>query len=195
MRVTACFVVSFFLILVSSTAVPFDGSRKGFILGGSVGGGFDSFTQTLEFGGEELTFDRETKGAFLSDFMIGLGISEQVLLYYSNRLAWFGLTNALDQRVTISNGVSGIGISYYLNSEGNTFVTSSVGLSLWDTPFESDSSTWTGFGLSGGIGYEFSPHWSVLALLLLGNPSDSELGVTATANSMAFGVVISGIAY
>ena len=75
------------------------------------------------------------------------------------------------------------------------FFVRTLGLSSWDTPFESGSSNWSGFGLSGGVGYEFSPHWSVQGLLLWGIPSESEVGFKVTSNAVAFGVVITGVAY
>lgn len=115
MRFCVCFSIVFFLILGSSAAKAFDGKRKGFVLGGSLGLGLDSFTQTIDRGRSQIIGDRETKDALHTGFLIGVGFSEQMLLYYSYRMAWFGITNALDENVTIANGISGVGLSYYMN--------------------------------------------------------------------------------
>ena len=65
------------LVLTAGSAEAFDGNRKGFILGGSLG----AAATNIE--------DGDTKGSLATEFIIGGGISPQVLLYYTNYGTWF----------------------------------------------------------------------------------------------------------
>ena len=108
---------------------------------------------------------------------------------------WFSITNVLDESVTILNQIGGVGTRYYLDPQSPFFLAGSIGLSLWDAVFEENSDGWLGFGILGGVGYEFRPHWSVEAGLGWGNPSKSESGITAESNALAFLVTVNGLAY
>ena len=61
------------------------------------------------------------------------------------------------------------------------------------TPFESqhESDYSRGFGLSGGVGYEFKKHWAVEGTLNWGQPKDDEV----TFNGFSVMVTIGGTLY
>src|SRR5512138_3236155 len=102
------------IVCLAATSFAFDGNRKGFILGGGLGLGMTSYTQTLSGFGESLTRDRENKGAFITDFKIGFGANEQTEIYYSSKVSWFGMENVYGDNVTIANGSSALGVSHSL---------------------------------------------------------------------------------
>jgi hypothetical protein len=191
-------VLAFVLVMVTvSAAAAFNGQRKGFILGGGFGFGSTSYTQTLKMNGESMTSDRENKGAFNSDFRIGYAPSDQLAIYYGSKVAWFGFTNAYDDDVTVSSGVSSLSFSYYLNTTApSAYFNGGIGLSSWALPFEDDApDPWNGFGLLGGVGYEFSRHLSAEFNLVYGNPGTNESGLKIHADVISVMVTINAIAY
>lgn len=174
----------------------FDGKRQGFILGGGFGTGFTSFTQTVEFMDEEITSDRESKLPFITSFIIGGGLSPNVLLYYFNKVSFFPIENVFGDNVAIASGVGGLGVTYYFSPKApSAFLAGGLGGATWTAPFESDSDWWFGFGTLFGAGYEFSPHWSIEADVALGWPSDEEMGIKATSNVFSLMVTFNGLAY
>jgi len=184
------------VVLTSQTADSFNGSRKGFILGGGLGAAGTTFEQTVSGGGESITGESETKASVLTDFKIGLGTSEQFLLYYFNHVTWFSIENIFANDVTIANGVGGIGMTYFFKPAGpGAFIEGGLGLSTWALPFEDDADTWNGFGIWLGGGYEFSPHWMVEGTLGYGNPSESESGVKAETKASTIGVSVNYLGY
>ncbi|MDH3197985.1 MAG: hypothetical protein OEO21_07070 [Candidatus Krumholzibacteria bacterium] len=194
---TAFAAIALLTLLAASSAEAFDGNRKGFILGFGLGGGMASFTQTVELTGQpEQTSDRESKGAFATDFKIGGGFNEQFLLYYVARSSWFSITNALNEKVTILNQVGGVGATYFLSeASSSAYFLGAIGLGTWSTPFESGGSTWLGIGLTGGAGFEFAKYWSVEGTVSWSNPSDEEPGIKAKSNVVSVLVTIQGTAY
>ena len=76
-------------------------------------------------------------------------------------------------------------------SETGLFVTGGIGFSEFDAPFEGNVEAFTGFGLIGGVGYEFSRHWSIEADLLYSKVEESgvdfdSIGVRVSVNVLAF---------
>lgn len=194
------------VIVTATSACAFNGERSGFILGFGLGPGYTNFSQ--EAGGTES--DSEGKMSIVSDFKIGGGFNEQFLLYYENRVSWFKMT-AIDEAyydpysneitftekdVTIAHAVGLVGMSYYFKTEVPSFYAlGSIGVSTWSAPFETNSDTWVGFGISGGVGYEFAKHWSVEGTLNWGNPSTDVLDGTVTTKVFSVLFTISGLAY
>ncbi len=185
-------------LCLATGASAFDGNRKGFILGGGLGLGLTSFTQTLEYTimDTSTTSDRENKFAVMTDFKIGFGATEQVLVYYTNKVSWFSIENVYKDNVTIANGLGGVGVAYYFKPTGpSPYISGGLGLSTWMLPFESDADTWTGFGLVVGGGYEFSPHYSIEGNLVWGEPGKEEGGLKASSNALSLTVTIKALAY
>jgi hypothetical protein len=190
---TVCVLALVAILLGVSVSHAFDGNRRGFILGGGIGAGLTSFSQEVDspiFG--KLETDRENKFALVTDFRLGGGFTEKFMLYYANKVAWFGMDSAAGKSVTIAHGIGLVGASYYFNvAAPSMYLVGSIGLSSWSAPFESDSESWSGFGITGGVGYEFATHWSVEGTLNWGNPGKGEF----TTNAFSVLVTVNGLAY
>ena len=169
-------------VIVTATSVfALDGTRKGFVIGIGVGPGMTSYT----IGNS----DRESKFALASDFKIGAGISEKLLVYYVSRVSWFS-HDLPTETVTAANGIGLVGSSYYFKTDVPSFyVLGSVGLSSWSYPFESTSDTWTGLGVSVGAGYEFAKHYAAEATVNWGNPGSDNVDVDALSFMVTVGVL------
>ena len=191
------------VLLVSATsAFALDGTRKGFILSFGIGPGMTSLTS--EYNGS--SSDRENKFALTTDFKIGGGITEQFTLYYINRVAWLSFESEIctynfftgtvtcvkGDNVTVAHAIGLLGASYYFQPEApSPYVLGSVGISTWSAPFEENSDTWTGLGVSGGFGYEFAQHWALEATLNYGKPSEGDFSI----NALSVLVTVSGTLY
>lgn len=195
-KVTQLALIACLTLCVATGASAFDGNRKGFILGGGLGLGLTSFTQTVEFLGTSTTSDRENKFAVMTDFKIGYGATEQVLVYYTNKVSWFSLENVYGDNVIIVNGVGGVGMTYFFQPvTPSPYIMGGLGLSTWNAPFEEGSEGWYGFGLAVGAGYEFSRHYSVEVNLTWGEPGKEEGVVKASSNALSLMVTINALAY
>ncbi len=170
-------------ILASTNVFAFDGKRKGFIIGGGIGGGF--LSNKTSFGSFS---DTESQGVFLTKLKIGYAPSNTLEIYWIANSSWWR-----ENDMTLFLGVSAIAVTKYLDntSETGLFVTGGIGFSEFDAPFEGDVDASTGFGLIGGVGYEFSRHWSIEADLLYSKVEESgvdfdSFGVRVSVNVLAF---------
>ena len=193
-------IVVFTLLLVMTIAMgsqAFNGERKGFVLGGGLGLGSTSYTQTLEMNGQSATSDREGKGAINTDFRIGYAPNNQLSIIYDSKVAWFGFTNAYNEDVTVSSGASSIALNYYLNPVSpSTYFSGGIAIATWSLPFEEHApDPWSGFGIHGGIGYEFSRHFSGEFNLVYGHPGTEESGLKVHANVVSVMLTFNAIAY
>ena len=195
-KVTQLALIACLTLCIATGASAFDGNRKGFILGGGLGLGLTSFTQTVEFLGTSTTSDRENKFAVMTDFKIGYGATEQVLIYYMSKVSWFSIENVYGNNVTIANGFGGAGVAYYFKPTGpSPYISGGLGMSTWMLPFEEGADTWVGFGLVVGGGYEFSRHYSIEGNLAWGKPGKEVGGVKASSNALSLMVTINALAY
>lgn len=199
MKIRSVFIL---FLLIISNLFAFDGKRKGFILGFGAGFSNISFKQKIEGYGESINSDKENKIGFGTDFKIGYAPNNRVEIYYFSKVAWFSLVNALNENVTISDGVAGAGLSYYLSPKlkeyewtSSSFISGGLGWSGWSTPFEEDSESWSGTGFFVGGGYEFSKHYRIEADLYINNPSIDEGDYTFTTNSTVFMITFSALAF
>ncbi len=196
MRLSRVLLVAALVGIMAVGAAAFDGQKKGFLLGGGLGAGMISYTQTVEYGGLSITSDRENKGAFNTDFKIGWGINEKTEIFYTSKVTWFGVDNPIGDNVTFADGLYGIGVAHSFRAWIPTwFVTGGLAMSTWTAPFESNSNTWSGLGLYLGTGYEFARHYNVEFDVIYGNPGDSEGGMKASASSTTFRATINALAY
>lgn len=133
---------------------PSTANRKGFLFG--LGGGVGAHRAPVS-----RFFDAGTTNelAILTDLSIGYAPTDQVLIYYSNQVAW-----SRSARYDIV-GVTGVGVTYMIEPSSPTFfVRGSVGGGIVaDVDFDSGrvSSNDTGLGLTFSGGYEFARHWSI----------------------------------
>jgi len=197
MKIRVVILTVVLVMLMAISAMAFNGQRKGFILGGGLGFGVTSYTQTVKWNGLSETGDRENKGAFNTNFQIGYAPSDQVAIYYVSKVAWFSMTNAYDDEVTIASGAGGLGFSYYQKPVAPSMIfTGGIAVSSWSLPFEDDApDPWQGFGIFGGVGYEFARHVSAELDLVYGKPDTKEDGVTASANVMSVMLTVNALAF
>ena len=133
---TMLFISAVLLFLcVSSFGMAFDNHRHGFIIGG--------------LGGIAVNFFWDTDGSVVfipflhTDFRIGWGFKgDKVMLYYWNP------TNLFDF-------IIGPGVSYYFKPNSPSHYINAGIVGYMQGFFEA------GFGVMGGIGYEYARHWSV----------------------------------
>lgn len=178
--------VLFLLIsmLFASTASALGGERKGFFVGFNVGPAITSFTQTLNVGGQSINADRENKFGLGTDFRIGYAPSNQAMIYYTNKITWFSMENALGSNEIFVNGVGLLGVSYYMQpTHPSIYLTGTLGVSTWGI-MDDINNAWNGFGLGAGFGYEFTKYWSVEAIVIWGNPGDSLSGIDVSTNAI-----------
>jgi hypothetical protein len=156
--------------------------RKGFILGLGIGFGGMSLNANSFLGSGEVT-----RSAFITDFRIGYAPSNTFEIYYVSKVFWWG-----ESGWTLIHGLSSIGFSTYLNKETETglFLTTGVGVSTVDAPFENVNPSY-GLGLFGGLGYEFVRHWTFEVDLLYSYISD----VGVDLRLFGLGLTISGLIY
>ena len=183
------------LLVFAAPAGAFDGKRKGFVLGVGLGPGLSSYTQELSVSGlGSAASSRETKVGVSTDFRIGFGPTEQVLVVYDNKVTWIPFDNAIGNHVTIADGISSLSVSYYLaQSAPSGFLTGGLGAAGWSAPFESNSSGSIGLGMFVGGGYEFTKLWNLEGSLGYGSPSDTQQGVKLTTNTITFRVTINAL--
>jgi hypothetical protein len=180
------------LIAVASNAGAFDGDRKGFVLGGGIGGGTASIQQEMSgfFSGKS---DRETNGTFVTDFRIGGAFNENWMLYYDNQV-WWGSAEFTSGSKTFALGIGLVGLSYYFTADTPSwYLVGSIGVSTFGPA--DDYGAQSGFGISGGVGYEFARHWSAEAVVGWGSPEEESGGTTLTTDAFVFAVRIHGLAY
>jgi hypothetical protein len=190
-------ILAIIVVLALVTNVyAFDGQRKGFVIGFGLGGGYTTFTQTIEFMGLSETGDRENKFGLHTDIKIGYAPSNQLLIYWMNNFTWFSTENIFDDNVTFASGVSGFGFSYSFSSEDKSaFLRGGIGGSAWMAPFDSDIDSWYGFGVVGGFGYEFAKHWSIEAIVMWSNPTSEDLGINLKTEAFSFAITLNILGY
>jgi len=155
--------------------------RKGFIIGLGLGAGYLS-NQASGF-----VYGTLNRATFLTDFKIGYAPTNTLELYYINKVSWWG-----ESGVTLALSLSSVGFSIYPNKQTATgfFLTGGVGLSAVDAPFENVDASY-GYGMFGGLGYEFSKHGTIETNLLYTHITD--FGVAL--NSYAIRIMLSILAY
>jgi len=201
MKTKLSMIIVLTLILVNLSA--FDGKRKGFLLGYGIGVSNVSYHQEIESDGNTEKSDDENDTGFATDFKIGYAPNNKLEIFYSGKTAWFSMMNVNEDEVTISNAIGVIGASYFLSSRlsesewyPSLYLSGGLGISSWDVPFEEEKGDpWVGFGVFGGVGYEFVRHLRIEADLCISNPSIEEEGITFTTYSTAIMVTVSAMAF
>lgn len=189
--------VGFVLFLLATNAQAFDGQRKGFLLGIGIGPGLTSYTQKVTVQMVSVESDRENTAGVMTDFKIGYAPDNSWAIYYTSKVSWFGMTNALGNDVTIANGLGAVAVSYWFNQQApSPFIAGGIGFSTWSLPFEDNPpDTWMGAGLFAGGGYEFSRHWSVEGYLSWGKPEDKVYGIEVSSNVLSLTFTVNVLGY
>ena len=118
--------------------------RRGFIIGLGVGPGLNTLT---DGGGSE------TDVGVATDFKIGAQVSPTIQVYYLGRSNWF------EPEVSnlVAAGISALGVTYVLPS-APVHLSGGIGFATF-LEFDFFGDSFTGFGLTGGFGYEFAELW------------------------------------
>ena len=191
--------IAVFIIGFTAPGYAFDKVRKGFILGFGLGPGYDTYTETRDSSGTEVGSFDDSKISLFTDFKIGYAPSNQLMVYWMSKGAWFGVDSTIidDEvdEVSILGGVGGLGLTYFLQPEApSLFITAGVGFSTWSLPFEG-TDPYTGLGIAGALGYEFSTNWTLEASVLWGKPKKDLDMYENSVDNMAFGLTINVLGY
>ena len=186
----------FIFALTSTKVFAFDGQRKGFIVGGGLGGGF--LSNKFSLGPSSNT---ASQGVILTEFKIGYAPSNTLEIYYINKGSWWRETffegSFFEDGGTALLALSAVGVTKYLGTSGTgLFVTGGLGPAIFDSPSKLDVHPSIGFGLFGGVGYEFSKHWSVQADVLYLNISEADISdPDSDLDSFGFRVSLNFLAF
>ena len=178
-------------LCVSSFGMAFDNHRQGFIIGGLGGIAVvtwkdDGIYETAYGTNIALHFDLRVGGGFKGD---------KFMLYFWNVCNWFSIENYYDpddpdnpEDQLIINVIGGLGVSYYFKpTSPSLYINAGIGIAMW-------SAIQPGVGAMGGIGYEFTRHWSVECGVMWGKTMNPTY-VKDNGNSLAITLSIIGIAY
>jgi hypothetical protein len=178
------------MVLVSAvSAARADNTRKGFIFGLGLGGGYQTYDAEIT----GMDTERSDKFALASDLRIGGGLNDQLILYYGNRMSWFDFDGLWADEEYAAFGVNGLGVSYFFKPQApSLYLVGSVGIAYWMWPGNISDWEGDGFGFSAGIGYEFKRHLVVEGTLGWGQPeSDSGGGkIDAVSILVTIGVLL-----
>ena len=161
-------ICSLFVFTIAFSAKP------GFIVGFGAGLHSGEYSQELFFDSEYYSTDILSEG-LATDFKIGFALNNALEVYYTSKVAWFSMDNALGETSNMINGLAAFGGSIFLNPYKPTiFISGGVGISTWTVWDDPDYSPWTGTGYYVGIGTEFSKNLRIEANLISGKPETSE---------------------
>jgi hypothetical protein len=212
------YLIAILTVNIGANIFAFDGHRRGFVVGFGVGPGLTSLDYSIEHYSTIPNSEVQTKLAAETDLRVGIGFTDQWLVYVGSNAALFRLDQirfkdelfgtpidkGIDIDLTIVSYGEVLGVSHYFRREApSPYVTAGLGFSVWTAPFESGFDPWVGFGFSIGAGYEFTPHWSVEGSAVYGNPSGDEFytkdGVYsvdhAQTKSLSFRITANVLAY
>jgi len=179
------------VMLLASSAMAFDGQRKGFVLGGGLGLA-PAATWKADL---NVTPELEDSGPGVGvQIVIGYAWDEHNMIVYEANAAGYNST-AYGVDFTAYQGFNGASWYHYFGPKGKTVFTA-AGLGVYSfrgeldyngADFENDP----GGGVLGGVGYEFSPHWQVGAFVSAGRTTDAGIDF----DHAHINVLISGVAF
>jgi hypothetical protein len=178
-------------LVVTSSAMAFDGRRKGFVLGGGLGlapiatwegdlGNISDFEDTGIGGGLQI--------------LIGYAWDEfNMIVYEGNGVAYESEVFIVD--FTAYQGFTGASWYHYFGPSGRTFFTVvGIGFYFFEGEFEHTNVTFEndpGGGVLFGGGYEFARHWQVAGFVSAGRTSEPGIDYDHTHVN----VLVSGVAF
>ncbi len=157
-----------------------DDQRKGFIFGGTLGGGMVTYTETLD----SVKSERQNKIALMTELKFGYAANNKLEIIYSHKQAWFEAEYPstpgpfLDgfSAVTLNT----ISFTYYLKPQHRTFlIEGGIGYTLIFAPFDDDSfSQWGAFGWGFHVagGYRFAENLALILDLMYVVSKEKERG-------------------
>lgn len=152
------FLLGVFVLSVMCLSPPaasgFDGKRTGLVLGGGIGVSVMSYTQTVTrtrppAGTKH--FEADGEFGYVADFTIGVGLDEQLMILWPVNFRYVQ---------PVKNVSVGMVLRLYVPDDAPSVFFDLVG---WWTSFFGNTPYHAGSGFGGGIGWEFTRHWSVEA--------------------------------
>jgi len=178
--------------VLASSALGFDGQRKGFVLGGGAGivpaAHWSVDVDFFNLGTAKVDEDRVGVGV---QFIIGGAFDEHNMLVYEGNVSAFN-SDLLDE--SVAQGFNGAAWYHYFGSTVNSGFTA-VGLGFCYFKVGEYDATDPGMALLVGGGYEFSPHWQVGAYLTFGGTSEKVPGIKGEFEHSNLSVMVTGIAF
>ncbi|MCH9032704.1 MAG: hypothetical protein IIB00_10670 [candidate division Zixibacteria bacterium] len=184
------------IIAPTSDAWGFDGSRKGFVIGGGLG-----FAPIARWSAPDVLLLNEVGDTLgtevFNDTRVGVGVN--ILLGYAwnerNMIVYEGNASGYKSRklagdLVITQGFYGAAWYHYYGPMGATFF-SVIGVGLYQFDIENSPDFDAGIGGLLGGGYEFSPHYQVGLYISTGRTSIlstdfSHLNISALVSAVAF---------
>lgn len=173
-----------------------DGHRKGFVFGLGIGAGNSGYTTTWyrysywPIWTETEVTARQSSWALATDFKIGFGLSDHVILAYTNKVMWMSFVEPVGQESQAAiSGATMLGLSYFLKSgTPSLFFSGAVGAAVWSRfpQANNEDERWLGLGLSLGVGFEFSRHWMIELSALKGYGGKGQTGAGANPLGIMF---------
>ncbi len=174
-------------ITLVATASAFDGTRKGFVMGGGLGLG--PFAHKSVDGFSSISDD---KAGLALNLLIGYAWDEQNMLVYLRDGVFFSVDVVPGVSVNAIQGFSGVGWYHYFGPVGKTaFVVGGLGLQDYSYLDNDWGSNDPGFGMLLGGGYEFARHIQVHGTLSFGNTSAGQWDL----NHSQFVITVTAIAF
>ncbi len=132
--------------------------RRGFIFGFGIGPGVTSYSDPFGSG---------SGWGLATDLKIGAQVSKSVQVYYLGRTNWINAYSNL-----VAAGISALGVAYVLPT-APVHISGGLGLATFLTVCcESSGYEGAGFGVTGGVGWEFADPWLLDFALTYGAPGD-----------------------
>jgi hypothetical protein len=170
------------ILLLVAIAAPvhagiLDGEREGFFVSGGVGAGYTTYSGHTRVILPDSLIDRSvddnSMGAMF-DIRIGGGISPRAQIYYQLQMVWFDEPHGTGAKEEIiATAHSGFGLTVYQKETApSLYYFGSMGFRHWWAPFADDNTVWSGFGIMGGLGFEFLKRISLEASAAYGKPGN-----------------------
>lgn len=150
--------------------------RSGFVIGFGIGLGVTSYsfsegvTSYYSNGFTTMVNGPDEEGekfGLATDFKIGAQVSQSFQIYYLGRTNWFD-----DGRSGVAAGISVLGVTYVLPS-APVHLSGGIGAANW-FPLHEAGGGGIGFGMTGGVGWEFADLWLLDFALTYGRPAYNE---------------------
>jgi len=162
------------VLLLSGTVYGLDGERKGFVLAGGVGPGYAYHNEDGAGSSPWSNTDSEDRIAILSNFKMGYAPTNQIMILYSNVVAWYETELSYRQH-GVAAPVTSVVVQYYTRPNAPSFLFGGgIGGSSMDCEI--------GIGACVEVGYEYTRHINLTFHILYGKPGSrhttSSAGIT-----------------
>jgi len=169
------FALTFLAVAAPVHAGILDGEREGFFVSGGIGAGYTTYSGQYRVILPDSIIDRsidDNSAGAMFDVRIGGGISPRAQIYYQLQVVWFDEPHGSGaEEEIIATAHSGFGLTVYQKDTApSLYYFGSIGFRHWWAPFAEENTVWTGFGIMGGLGFEFLKRISLEASAAYGKP-------------------------